>query len=489
MGRAASAATAGSAALLAVAGLLAGCTGTPAGPTPSPSPSTVTSSAPAQPQTLHFSVYGDAAEMRAYRAIAESFEADHPGVTVVLQKHSDAAAAGEDAFADLSTPRPPAPGASQSRSARPASPSPAPRRTGKRSATPPDVFLLDQHFLPDLVSTGRLHPLDDDLEDRGVAFGDDFQRIALTSFSADAALQCMPFEMSPTVLFVNQRLVRYGRLDAEGIVPPDENASWSFQDFDATARLVASEVTRPGFKAVYLPDDADLLSALMDSAGGDIVDQFDDPTTLQLDSGAGREALTAYADLARDREAVLTDRQALRRSPLERFADGDLAFLFGTRADVPELRAAGVPFDVLSVPKVGRSRSTSSVINGLCVDADSPVRETAVDFVAHAVSDPSQARAARSGALVPAGLDVVNSRAFTQPGRRPLTVTPFLEGQKRSVFLPYSRGWRLAATRISELMSSLAAGSGRDLEERLDRELPAIDEESTSWFDQGDADG
>jgi multiple sugar transport system substrate-binding protein len=472
------AATGGLALVLALSAALAGCTDESEPTPPEPTPSATSSSPAPEPQTLRFSVYGDAAAVAAYRAIADSFEADNPGVTVVLRERSDAAAAAEDAFADLSSPEP-----EQSPSA---TSTPSPSGSTPPSATPPDVFLLDQHYLPDLVSTGRLHPLDIPLEEKGVDFGDDFQRIALTAFSAEAALQCMPFEMSPTVLFYNTRLVRFPRLADQGIEPPDDEGWWRFEDFAATARRLVDGPVRPGFKAVHLPADADLLAALLRTADGDIVDANDEPSTLQLDSDAGRETLTAFAELARDRSVTLTARQALRRSPVERFGDGQLAFLFGTRADVPALRAAGVRFDVMSLPRIGGPKATTSAISGLCVDADSEVRDLAVEFVAHAVSQDSLTRAARSGSLVPASLDVVNSPAFVQEKRRPRTVTSFLDGQKRSVLIPYSLGWRLAETRIEELMAELAAGTSRDLAGELDQLLPAIDEESQEWFEQAE---
>ncbi len=473
MGRAT---TVGAVAALTLAAALAGCTGGSGGAAPTPSPSTSSTGAPPAPQTLRFSVYGGPSAMRAYRAIADTFEAEHPGVTIRLKQHSDAASAAEDALADLSTPDP---AASTSGSAPPSS------SATPRALTPPDVFLLDQRYLPDLVATGRLHPLDGGLEERGVEFGDDYQRIALTAFSADSALQCMPFEMSPTVLFVNTRIVRFGRPPFEEVEPPADDGAWRWEDFAATARLVAADPARAGVKAAYLPPDAELLAALIRTAGGDIVDDTDRPTTLTLDSDAAREALTAYVELAQDRSVSLTVGQALRVSPLKRFAEGRLAFLFGTRADVPELRASGVRFDALSVPGFGRPRTTST-ISALCVDAQSEVRETAVDFVAHAVSKESQGRAALSGAIVPASLEVVNSPEFEQRGRMPRTIAPFIEGQKRSVLIPYSLGWPVAETRIEELIARLVGGTARDLPTELDEALPAIDERSPTWFEDAD---
>lgn len=455
------------------ASALVGCTdGSTAGPEPTPtSTPTATGSPTAETQTLRWSVYGEPRTLNAYARLAEDFGADRPGTRVVLQEHTDAASAAEDALADLSAQQV-AEEASGSTEAPP---------TGRRPA--PDVFLLDQHFLPDLVATGMLHPLDIDLEELGVDFGDDFQRIALFTFSAESALQCMPFEMSPTVLFVNRALVRDPILESRGIEPPEDDGSWSFEQFAlATRAVVRANPDVDGLRAVHLPADADLLSAIIRTAGSDVVDAYEEPTELTVDNDDAREVLEAWISLARERRVTLSDRLAAREAPIDRFADGRLAFAFGTRADVPELRASGVRFDVLAVPGFGRPRTTSAT-SALCVNAESPHLEAAVEFVADAVSAESFERVARTGAFVPAHLEVVNSQAFEQPSRPPATVAPFIEGQKRTVPVPYSAGWRLAATRIEELVARLSGPDRRvDLEAALDTELPALDEASPEWF-------
>ena len=52
-----------------------------------------------------------------------------------------------------------------------------------------------------------MQPVDELLEQRGVQFGDNYQRIGLEAFAADSALQCMPNDVSPYVVFYNKRLL------------------------------------------------------------------------------------------------------------------------------------------------------------------------------------------------------------------------------------------------------------------------------------------
>ena len=79
---------------------------------------------------------------------------------------------------------------------------------GFDAGTPPDLFLTRQTTLPSLVADGRVQPVDQLLEQRGMQFGDNYQRLGLEAFAADSALQCMPNDVSPYVVFYNKRLLR-----------------------------------------------------------------------------------------------------------------------------------------------------------------------------------------------------------------------------------------------------------------------------------------
>ena len=127
----------------------------------------------------------------------------------------------------------------------------------------------------------------------------------------------------------------------------------------------------------------------------------------------------------------LSDQEAARRSALERFGDGELAMMIGTRADVPALRESGVPFDVMPLPSFGSPRTVADIA-GLCVDRRSDRLEDALDLVAFLAGDQGSTVLARSGAVVPANLDVAFSPVFAQRGQRPRSVQVFGSALARS---------------------------------------------------------
>lgn len=425
------------------------------GPTeaePSPTaPATSASSSPAVAGPLTMSVYGEPEAVRAYRSVAEGFTAE-TGVDVEVQVHPDATRAAGDILQDLTTP-----------------------------GSGPDVFLLDPAFLPDALATERLQPMDEELEERGLQFGDGYERVALTAFSAEDNLQCMPVNMSPHVMFVNRDLVRPGDLAILG-VPLPEQRQWLFEDFAAAARLIAREQQDvEGFKSVHLPVDVELLTAFVRSAGGDVVDDVDSPSQLTLDSEEARTALQAYVRLARQRSVALTEEEAEEVTPTARFGDGRLAMMFGTRADVPDLRRTGVPFDVMPLPSLGTPHTVAD-ITGACVDRESTQLAAALDLVAFVAGNEASTTLARSGAVLPANLDVAHSPAFSQAGQSPRTAEVFLDALSRSGLMPFSMAWKQVGARVELVVGRLIDARG-NIGRSLDRWLPRLDEKSQPAFE------
>ena len=228
-------------------------------PTPSPSPSPSATSTPTgAPVTLRFAVYGDRESLASYRALAKAFTAQHPNVTVAVDASSSAAVA--DARLDS-------------------------RFT---AGTSPDVFLTDASRLPTLMAKGRVQPVDQLLEKRGVQFGDNYQRIGLEAFAADAALQCMPNDVSPYVVFYNKRLLDTSLLPSRtDSVPMPQDNGWSWNQFT----VAAAQMSRGAVKGVYLPPKLTTLTPLMRSAGSDVVDDPKNPTTLTLSPTSNRNDL------------------------------------------------------------------------------------------------------------------------------------------------------------------------------------------------------
>ena len=447
----------GAIALTAVLAAVAGCTQEPPEAAPTPSAPPTTSSAP-DDVVLRLGVHGNPHVVAAYREIAEAFTAEHPHVTVKIEEQPDARS-----------------GAAETRSALDA-------------GDGPDVFLLHEDWLPQFVEEGFLQPLDILLEQRGLQFGDDYQRVALTAFSANSGLQCMPAEMSPLVVYVNERLLPRRRLLAQGVALPDgpERDTWTWEDFTATARAAAS--LQPGSPSspvhgVYLPPDLELLTAFLRSTGGDVVDDVLEPTSLTLASDEAIETLRRVALLTRDFAVSPTPQEIVASDPLTTFLEGRLAMYVGTRADLPAIRdTKGLRFDVLPLPSLDRARAVAET-SGLCVDAGSDQVDVAADLIAFAVGEEGAAIAARSGAVVPSHLDTLVSEDFTQPGQRPRSEYVFAESLRRSDLLPYSTAWPEISDRVEGLLTRIYLNPAFDLEERLVRALERINARSEVWFD------
>ncbi len=426
-------------------GAAAGCTAAEREPTESPSPA---ASGPAAatpgPVTLRFAVYGEKGMLEAYAELAEAFMRRNPQVTVEVSS---------------------APATAVARSA-----------IGSRlgDASSPDVFLAARQWLPSLVKAGRVRPVDLLLEERGVDFGDGFQRHGLEAFSADSALQCMPHDVSPLVVYYNQRLLDPSRLVLEpGEDPPTARTGWSFEQF-----ALASRRTSAGRSlGVHIDPDLEMLAPFIWSAGGELVDDQEAPTSLTLTDGDSRAALQQVLTLVRDPEVTPTSAQLSRQDAISRFRQGKLAMMLGTRSVVPSLRSAPrLDFEAFPVPSFG-GFSTITATTGYCLSTDTEHVAAAADFIAFAVGPVGARITSRSGYVVPSNVEVARSRAFTQPGRQPANSFVFRDGVRRADEVPLVVRWPRVLRETRPLLERLFYSPVIDLDaslERIDRRSQTI---------------
>ena len=90
----------------------------------------------------------------------------------------------------------------------------------------PDVFLVEPRR-PGLPARRSASPSRSAslLDERDVEFGDDYSRAALEAFSFDRDLQCMPYGISPMVVYYNTDLVDFERWPSAGSTCPTSTTS------------------------------------------------------------------------------------------------------------------------------------------------------------------------------------------------------------------------------------------------------------------------
>ena len=421
-----------------------GCSGDDEpGPKPSPRPS---APSPAPVKHLTFGVWGAQNEINAFRTTVDEWNRVSEGPVVKLRVW--------DTHEDF-------------------------RRSVEAGADLPDVFLTSRTDLRWLLDNDLNQPVDALLDDRGVDFGDGYSRDSLQAFSVDDRLQCMPYGLSPMVIYYNTDLVDFERMRARGLDAPEADAtSWSFDQFAAAARFASRPVL--GTTGVHIDPTLAGLSPFIESGGGSVFDDNTDPTSLSFASDDSRSALDRTLQVLRDPRVTLDEQEVEEQSALQRFEDGTLAMIAGYRSLVPRLREVpSLDWDILPMPVLDGS-ATIGDISGLCLARDAASTPAAADFMVHELSAPSVTRVTRTGYLAPANLEVALSDIFLQPGREPEQSSVFNSSLRSMDFGPIIDTLPALDEAIEPYLRELVYGTGSlDLDlltERIDEtSVPILD--------------
>ncbi len=447
-------------ALLLVSGVLAACSSDPA-PAPAPAPST---SAAVETTELSLGVYGTQPEVEAFRGVVDTYTSSVEGVEIELRAYPDA---DRLAAAVLDEP------------------------------DPPDVFLLTRADLEDVTAAGRNTPLLELVDERGVDFGDGYSRDAVLAFSATNDQQCMPYGISPMVIYYNTALVDLPKMTERGLdVPvPDEDTGvvdrWTLDQFRAAAQFASRP--RRGTKGVHVDPTLRGLASFIYSGGGDLFDDALEPTSLDFSSDGTREALLPTLELLRDPALTLTEDQLAAAPAIEWFKRGKLGMIAGFRSATPQLRAQeDLDFDVLPMPMID-DEATVGDLSGMCISSETQSLPAAADFLVYLISAEAVARVTSAGYLVPANLEVAASTDFLQPDQRPahaqvfnasiraMRVLPLIdsyEDLEAAVAAPLQQLFTMPVPDIEGLTTQIDEQSRTVLDPELDPELdPTLDGE------------
>lgn len=424
------------AAAAALLGLVAGCAGggadgdTETAPSVSPPTSEETPTA-----ELEIAVYGPEAVTEVYRQVAEAWSARSGGVEVEVVTYPNNARA----MAGLSAAR--------------------------AAGDPPDLFLADRNDLAVLQSSEAIRRVDDLLAAREVDFGDGFSRRGLEAFGQDAALQCMPVDVSPLVVYYNPQLIDLTEIAEEGGTPITQERGWRLEEF---ARA-ASQPRSPGVRGLHVAPTIEQIAPFVWSGGGTIADSDTEPTTLTFSSDSAAEAMEDLLTVVRDPGLTFGERQLERQSALERFEAGRLGMILGHRDLTARFRnTPELIFDVMPMPVIDTA-ATSGRMKGLCISADSPAQEQAADLLVELVGTDAQDALAETGYVMPSNLQTLASEAFLQSGQRPLHSSVFGRRVRDVRPLPVSESWAPTAAVASRQFLDLFYDSLIDpLEERLE---------------------
>ncbi|HXH79013.1 ABC transporter substrate-binding protein [Nocardioides sp.] len=285
----------------------------------------------------------------------------------------------------------------------------------------PDVFMTSRGDLYEIGGSESTRPVSLLLDERGVDFGDRYSRDALEAFSYDDDLQCMPYSVSPMVLYYNDELIDFAKMERRELdVPIDSEGElmdrWTITEFAAAAEFATR---RRNVDAVWIEPTLSGLAPFIYSGEGQVFDDETEPTSLALSDDGTRAALEQTLAILRDATLTPSPDELRKATALQLFKRGKLAMVAGFRDLVPELREVeSLSFDTISMPVI-ETPATVGDADGLCISAETEHVNDAADFLAYAVSDAALDIVTRTGFIVPANTEVAGSEAFLWPGREP----------------------------------------------------------------------
>jgi len=335
---------------------------------------------------LRVQAAGGEGELGAVREVVEAFEAANPGVQVDFTGVAEQG----DHLARLTA--------------------------GFAAGNPPDVFLLNYRRIGPFVAKSVVAPVPDDTDVSG------FYAPPVAAFTSAGALQCLPQNVSSSVVYVNEDLFA----QAGVALPPV--SGWTWQELrDVAGRLASKQVEAIGFAPSLRT-----VAPFVWSAGGEVVDDEERPRRITLDSAPGRQALRFLTDL---QQFGFDARQRAGQDVQDAFGAGRIAMLLDSRRAVPAFRKSGIAFDVRPFPK-DRSSSSLLAADGWCVSKRSKLRALAHRFAAFTTGDIGGKVLAESGRSVPVAQSLAQSAAFLDPNQRPRSSEVFLDAIARVRRLP-----------------------------------------------------
>jgi multiple sugar transport system substrate-binding protein len=356
-----------------------------------------------------FLVFGEPEELRAYRDVIAAYRDEEPDTTVELIEASDR----EDLLTRLAT--------------------------SFAGGDPPDLFLVNYRFYGQFAARDVLEPLADRVADSDAFEEGDFYSQALEAFRWNGELTCLPQNVSSLAVYYNRDLFKRFSV-------PEPRPGWTWLEFVSTAAALtrdanglpiqgvdpdlaqpATPVVRPAIYGAAVEPTLIRLAPFVWSAGGELVDDGEQPTRLTLDSRPAQSAMREFFALRTGYGVIPTDAEVEAEDDESRFANGRVAMLLSSRRAVPALRAsAKFDWDVAPLP---RYRNPAGILHSdaFCMAKASGSKDAAWGFVEFALGPEGQRILARTGRTVPSLRAVARSRAFLDPTQKPANSRVFLD--------------------------------------------------------------
>ncbi|MES2682211.1 MAG: sugar ABC transporter substrate-binding protein [Pseudomonadota bacterium] len=369
---------------------------------------------------VRLQIFGDPAEITAYRELIAAYESKHPGRKVELipvGKQSDHMAKLSTAFA---------------------------------AGNPPDLFILNFRRFGQFAGRGALAPLGPMMSADGRYQAEDFYPQPVEAFDFQGTQYCLPQNVSSLVVYYNRTLFK-----AAGVEEPKDD--WRFSDLLAAAQKLRRDTDGDGKTDVWgvaIQPSLIRIAPFIWGMKGALVDDLNKPSLLRIDGGNAVHAMAMVKSLVTDYRVMPGQAETYAEDADSRFARGGVAMLFQSRRYTATLRDLGDKAPDWDVAPFPLMREPVGVLHAdaycMAAKAASPVDAQA--FVEYALSVEGQALLAKSGRTVPSRISVATSPAFLDPTRAPRRAQVFLDAIPHLRRTPNTARWHEVESRADVLL-------------------------------------
>jgi multiple sugar transport system substrate-binding protein len=372
-------------------------------------------------------IFGDPAEISAYKTLIDAFHKATMGVRVDL----------------VSVPNP---GDHMAKLA-----------TAFAGGTPPDLFLINYRRFGQFAAKGVLEPLGARLAGSKILKEGDFYPEALDAFRFGDNLLCLPQNISSQAVYYNKGLFKRFRV-------PEPGPGWNWTAFLATAKSLTRDENDDGTTDVYglgLEPNIVRLAPFIWQAGGEVVDDTTRPRRTVMLGAREIEAMRFFIELRRVHKVVPSQAEAASEEDEARFGNGRLGMLIDSRRATATFRQIpGLDWDVAPLP-VDRRAATMLHSDAYCMAKASRSRGAAFRFVEFALGPQGAAIIAKTGRTVPSVVSVARGTAFLDATQRPARAQVFLDAIPTIRRLPNIAAWNEIETKADVIIEEWFYGTER----------------------------
>lgn len=308
----------------------------------------------------------------------------------------------------------------------------------------PDVIFINNIYAPIYIKANLLEDLSPYFKEE--LNNKTFYEKPVKSFTYDSKIYAIPRDVSNLVIYYNKDIFNKKKI-------PFPTKNWNMNDFIKISQSLCDKNTF----AINFETNSLYWLYYLESNGGGILS--DDSKKVIIDSNESLEALQLYSDLVNKYEVAPTKAQIASKTGAQMFIQGNLAMYLGGRWMVPKFReATSFDWDIVNFP-VSTKGQVLVDSSGWAISKNSKDKENSIKLIKFLASKKSIEKFSQSGLIIPARIDVANSKSFLSENQKPKNSKCFLETIKNAKPTPTNQNYQQINDILSESLEPLFNGS------------------------------